>query len=81
MRHEIVRCETMRCETRNLKFEIGKNNKDSTSYFLISSFHPETWKKVAVTGAVYSKKLNKIPAATADPITPETFGAMACISK
>ncbi len=29
----------------------------------------------------YIKKLNKIPAATAEPITPETLGAIACINK
>lgn len=29
----------------------------------------------------YIKKLNRIPAATADPITPETLGAIACISR
>ena len=29
----------------------------------------------------YNKKLSKIPAATAEPITPETLGAMACISR
>ena len=29
----------------------------------------------------YIKKLSNIPAPTADPITPETFGAMACISR
>ena len=30
---------------------------------------------------IYDKKLNKIPAAMADPMTPETLGAMACINK
>ena len=29
----------------------------------------------------YPKNPNKIPAATAEPITPATFGPMACISK
>ncbi|SDB82997.1 hypothetical protein SAMN05216323_100247 [Williamwhitmania taraxaci] len=29
----------------------------------------------------YDRKLSKIPAATALPITPATFGPMACISK
>ena len=29
----------------------------------------------------YPKKLSKIPAATADPITPATFGPIACINK
>jgi hypothetical protein len=29
----------------------------------------------------YDKKLSRIPAATALPITPATFGPMACISK
>ena len=29
----------------------------------------------------YPKKLNKIPAAMAEPITPATLGAMACISR
>jgi hypothetical protein len=29
----------------------------------------------------YSRKLSRIPAATAEPITPATFGAIACISK
>src|SRR5690554_7166724 len=29
----------------------------------------------------YNKKLIIIPAATAEPITPETFGAIACINK
>jgi|GEM_PF-3131839 len=29
----------------------------------------------------YIKKLSKIPAATAEPITPATLGAMACISR
>lgn len=29
----------------------------------------------------YIKKLNKVPAATAEPITPDTFGAIACISR
>ena len=31
--------------------------------------------------SLYARKLNKIPAATAEPITPATFGPMACISK
>ncbi len=30
---------------------------------------------------LYNKKLSRIPAATALPITPETFGAIACISR
>lgn len=29
----------------------------------------------------YIRKLRRIPAATAEPITPETLGAIACISK
>ena len=29
----------------------------------------------------YSKKLSMIPAATAEPITPDTLGAMACMSR
>ncbi len=29
----------------------------------------------------YIKNPNKIPAATAEPITPATFGPMACINK
>lgn len=29
----------------------------------------------------YPKKPNKIPAATAEPITPATFGPIACINK
>ena len=29
----------------------------------------------------YPKKLNKIPAATAEPITPATLGPIACISR
>ena len=31
--------------------------------------------------ALYPRKLRRIPAATADPITPATFGAMACIRR
>lgn len=30
---------------------------------------------------VYIKNPNKIPAATAEPITPATFGPIACINK
>ncbi len=30
---------------------------------------------------IYPNKLNKTPAATAEPITPATFGPMACINK
>jgi hypothetical protein len=29
----------------------------------------------------YIRKLSRIPAATAEPITPATFGPIACISK
>lgn len=31
--------------------------------------------------ADYPKKLNSTPAATAEPITPATFGPMACIRR
>lgn len=32
-------------------------------------------------GIFYIRKLSSVPAATAEPITPATLGAMACISK
>ena len=42
------------------------------------------WKGAAFRykcSGVYTKKPSKTPAATADPITPATFGPIACISK
>jgi hypothetical protein len=45
--------------------QLQKKIGDSQNYFLL----------------FYRRRLNKIPAATAEPITPDTLGAMACINK
>ena len=54
-----------------------------------SCTNPVTWNKQQIYFLIlqsvimrnYKRKLIKIPAATAEPITPATFGAIACIKR
>ena len=55
----------------------------SSDYKTIYPDENKTRKNPAATQIVfhYPKKPNKTPAATAEPITPATFGPIACINK
>lgn len=52
-------------------YKMSENKKSctihDTAFFIVLIYYP--------------KNPNKIPAATAEPITPATFGPIACISK
>jgi hypothetical protein len=62
---------------RNYGFKKAKNTKihEHHEAFDRADLHA----LAALNKKVYIKKLIMMPAATAEPITPATFGAMACM--
>ncbi len=56
-------------------------NKKRRDKFFITSPLKETFLFIKKLFLFYFKNASKIPAATALPITPDTFGPIACINK